>query len=308
MHRFPFFSLLIHDWGNPMISLSFARAYARFYLLFKRVTGRNLRGLGWALDRIKKPAILEVEGHRFHLLPGISRAYGVMAAGHWNEPETYLFLDAFLKALGEKVTFIDVGASIGEFAIPYARHPKVKSVIAFEPLHEAAQAVRHTAEEEHLVNLQVREKAVSNRVETLSFNTSRRSPTSSHLVEQSPGRVDEQPEATVATTTLDAELEGLQPPAVILMDIEGGEHEAMQGALTTVRAVRPLFIFEYNQTSKKYFSLEQVRALLGDDYAIYRLRRDGRLDREEKDTWNMVAVPKEGAMNSAVQGLMAISP
>jgi FkbM family methyltransferase len=291
-----------------MLGLPFARYYARFYVLVKRLTGRNLRGLGWALDRIKKPAIVEIEGFRFCLLPEISRAYGVMVAGHWNEPETHLFLDAFLEALGEKVTFIDVGSSVGEFAIPYAHHPQVQRVLAFEPLHWAAEAIRNTAEKEHLDNLRVIEKAVSDRAGTLSFDASHRSPTSSHLVDRSADRINEQPGAAVETTTLDAELKGLRPPAVILMDIEGGELAAMQGAIATLQSLKPMLIFEYNQTSKKCFTLEQVRALLGEEWTLYRLRRDGRLDHEEKDTWNMVAMPKGGPMNRAVQGLMACSP
>jgi len=50
--------------------------------------------------------------------------------------------------------------------------------------------------------------------------------------------------------------------------------------------------FEYNATSKKYFTLEDIQNILPPSYKFYRLRPngDGRLDNNLNDTWNCVAV------------------
>lgn len=81
-----------------MKGILFARTYAHLYEWVKRAFGINLSGLGWALDWIQHARVIDVDGHRFFLSPQVSRAYGVMVAGFWNEPETHLFLDAIRRS------------------------------------------------------------------------------------------------------------------------------------------------------------------------------------------------------------------
>jgi|WetSurMetagenome_2_1015567.scaffolds.fasta_scaffold112291_2 hypothetical protein len=67
-----------------------------------------------------------------------------MPPGYWDEPETNLFLDKILQHVKGPVIYIDMGASIGEFAIARAFHPNVGSVLAFEPAKTARQALKQS--------------------------------------------------------------------------------------------------------------------------------------------------------------------
>ena len=55
--------------------------------------------------------------------------------------------------------------------------------------------------------------------------------------------------------------------------------------------MRPLIVFEYNFVSKRHFQLSDIQKLLGADYGIFRLRKDGYLDECVDSAWNCVAVP-----------------
>ena len=287
-----------------MKGILFTRAYAHLYSWVKRAFGINLRGLGWALDWIQQARVIDVDGNRFFLSPQVSRAYGVMVAGFWNEPETHLFLDAILTKLEEPVFMVDVGASIGEFAVTYACHPKIKTVLAYEPSPLAADALRRSGEMEGLTRLVVCQKAMSDHAGQATFEDSRRSPMASSLHHKGKAARVSVAMITVECTTLDEDLAPWEETSIILMDIEGGEFNAIKGGLNYIERQKPLVIFEYNATSKQSFSLEMVRSLLGEHYNIFRLRSDGRLDHNEDETWNMVAVQKNGQFHAAARDLI----
>jgi FkbM family methyltransferase len=79
---------------------------------------------------------------------------------------------------------------------------------------------------------------------------------------------------------------------VLMIDVEGYEPEVLRGGRMLVERVRPLVVFEYNWVSKQHFNLADVQAILGDDYQIFRLRKDALLDTDVENAWNCVAVPR----------------
>lgn len=110
-------------------------------------------------------------------------------------------------------------------------------------------------------------------------------------------------QAKISLCTLDEAIEvGADTPVLILIDIEGGELDALRGAANLIARQQPLIIFEYNETTRRYFELSQVRGLLGACYKLYRLRsEDGLLYEDLSLTWNVVALPQGGAWKSLNQ-------
>ena len=287
-----------------MIGLILAKIFGQCYYIYKRLSHKNLPGLGRALDLIKSEHILEVGGKKFFFDPRVGRAYGLMIIGKWNEPETHTFLKHVVAGITGKVNFVDVGASIGEFVIDMAACSKVGSVVGFEPQPESAEAIRKSCSVNGFANLRVIQKIITDIPKDLYFLENERSPTASHPVSSNFQNLKEyQRFIKISGTTLDEELAGLQGDTIVLLDIEGGEHLALKGGLGFIRRSKPLLIFEYNSASRESFDLNMVRNLLGPDYSIYRLRADGRVDSNETNTWNMVAVEKSSIFFNSVTAL-----
>ena len=96
---------------------------------------------------------------------------------------------------------------------------------------------------------------------------------------------------------------------MLLIDIEGGELNALRGGLRFIQDYHPLIIFEYNNTTRKFFPLSDAVELLGTSYSIFRMRSDdGRLDDDLSSTWNIVALPHIGPWEgiNQMKGLFAI--
>jgi hypothetical protein len=108
----------------------------------------------------------------------------------------------------------------------------------------------------------------------------------------------------VELTTLDQELADLSGPVLVLIDVEGGEPSVMRGGKSFIGRNFPLIVFEYNDTSKKHFRLEDVSAALPAGYSFYRLRADGRLDVDFSNTWNCVAVHPSSVFAGIVEALV----
>jgi len=198
-----------------------------------------------------------------------------------------------LDILKEPIVFVDVGASIGEFAITMANDQRVEKVYAFEPHPKTFQALSASAR--RLANkIELFETAVGEANGELDFSASEKSPTGAGLA------VDHAaPRVRVPVCKIDDKLKSIANfPIIILMDIEGGELSAMRGGVEFTASRQPLVIFEYNLVSKKSFSLDQMRSLLA-GYEFYRLQsHTGRLDSILEDTWNIVAIPSNGSWSN----------
>lgn len=267
------------------------------YKLFLRISwflisefNIKVRGIGVASDWIKTEFDFKYQNSAFKFIPSASRSYGLLPAGIANEPETQVFLQNILNLSKEPISFVDVGASIGEFAITMADDVRVEKVYAFEPHPKTFQALSASAR--RLGNkIELFETAVGEANGELDFFASDTSPTGAGV-----GVAHSGPRLRVPVCKIDEKLKSIANfPCIILMDIEGGELSAMRGGVEFIAERQPLIIFEYNLTSKKSFSLDQIRPLLV-GYEYFRLQsRTGKLDSNLEDTWNIVAIPSSGS-------------
>ena len=118
------------------------RMYSIIYGYVKDHLKRNLPGLGYALRKIKSDHILDVQGRKMFLSHKVAVCYGRPISGSWNEPETHAFLNCLMPKLASTITFVDVGANIGEMMIDISKHKNVKRLIAVEPIAECADAIK----------------------------------------------------------------------------------------------------------------------------------------------------------------------
>lgn len=265
------------------------RLYCRLYWLVKKLFGVNLKGLGFALSLLRREFLFEIDERKILFDPKAARSYGLLLIGKYNEPETHLFLRHVLDSIPSKgrLCFVDVGASIGEFVNEAAISPSVTGIIAIEASQEAADVIRRSVQangDDHRVSVIQKVCSASGGAAAFAYNP--RSPMSSRVGADALGNEGR----PMAATTLDAELSDISAPTIILVDVEGSEPGVLEGGRAFIGSNLPLIIFEYNETSRKYFTLDDIRKILGEEWFFFRLRPDGRLDKDLSRTWNVVAV------------------
>ncbi len=139
------------------------------------------------------------------------------------------------------------------------------SVIAVEPIPEFAQLIEQRADREGYdrSRLTVISMALSHETGTASFTYCPTRSTLSGLHARSRLRDIDVRELTVEKTTIDRVVDrlGVPPPALIKLDLEGGEFDAIRGASQTLTH-RPLLVFEhggvegaklYGYTNEQYY-------------------------------------------------------
>lgn len=261
-----------------------ARVYTRAYGIVKDRTGRNLKGFGFVLRRIKRDRVFTAFGMQWYFDHRIANAYLRMVAGEHNEPETHDLLKFLADNITTELTFIDVGASIGEMLMTMAVHPRVAHAIGFEPHPLSAEACRRHIALNDLRNVRIVEKVVGDG-SSQRYVADYSKPTTSGVQRDGANGTH------TATQRLDDILLDVSGPCIMLIDVEGAELDVMKGAHTFIHAHRPLIIFEYNDVTRRHFGLDAVKSLLGPAYNLFRLRVDGRLERSLDIIWNCVAVP-----------------
>ncbi|MCK5347609.1 MAG: FkbM family methyltransferase, partial [Candidatus Heimdallarchaeota archaeon] len=102
----------------------------------------------------------------------------------------------------------------------------------------------------------------------------------------------------IECSTIDTELNLKGDPGILLIDVEGAELKVIKGGMNFVQDCEPLIIFEFNDLTKKYFSMEELKEVLGEKYSIFRLRKDSMLDVDFSDTWNCVAIPAKSVYDN----------
>lgn len=219
--------------------------------------------------------------------PNIEGSYDYLLIGKSNEPETHLLLNKIINGL-DRFNFIDIGASVGEFVLAMTKFDSLERCYAFEPRPECVFVLEKNNELNNENRVQVFNKAVSDRPSKLKIYRNAGG-SSSGLYELSD--TSEASYVMVDTVKLDDVLPELLVNPIILIDIEGAEPLAISGASQFIATNRPLIIFEYNETSKKHFRLDEIQYLLGEQYSIYRLKHDGSLDNDFSNSWNCVAIP-----------------
>jgi FkbM family methyltransferase len=262
-----------------------SRLYARGYGWFKDRTGHNLKGLGFLLRRLRSDREFDAAGHRWFFDHRIGGTYMRLIAGGHNEPETHGLLEFIAGSSDRALTFVDIGANIGEMVIAMAAHPKVSNVIAFEPHPTCFDVCRKNLALNGLRG-EVQQSLVGDGTPQPYVIDTRYAPTSGI-------RRDMRDVQLTPTARIDDVLR-VENECVLLIDVEGAELDVLKGGRAFVSRTRPLIIFEYSALiQRRLFTLADVQGVLGAEYELYRLRLDGYLDRDLNDTWNCVAVHAE---------------
>jgi FkbM family methyltransferase len=162
--------------------------------------------------------------------------------------------------LAEGDVFYDLGAHVGFFTVLAAKIVgKTGKVIAVEPMQaNFARLADHVRINGYEDRVQMIEAAVTDRTGQAQFK--------SHEKSQM-GRLDDSGDSVVATVALD-EL-GLLAPALVKMDIEGGEPKALQGMRHLIRSGKPTLVISPHGTDDACVAL-----LASWGYSVRRHRGD----------------------------------
>jgi len=287
-----------------LASLALGRAAVAAHVGVRRVLDRRLPGVGRVLRLTRGEHVIGYRGLSWALRGEDAASYFMMLAGRSNEPETLAFLEAVLGRAPAPVTFVDVGANVGEFLLDAGRHPAVAAAVGFEPHPASVEACRRSIRLNGLAGrVRIVPKAVRDRAGTARLHVAPgNSRASSVVAPPAAGRGDW---VEVPATTLDGELAGVDGTVLMLVDVEGAEPLVLAGGRRLLERTLPLVVFEHNETSRRLYGLDAVRAALPAGYELLRLRGDGRLDRDLERTWNCVAVHPASPLAAAARELEA---
>lgn len=280
-----------------LLTWPLARLAGRARKWLQRSTGMRLKGVGFLLRQLSDDHEFEACGYRWFLDHRIGASYASLLADAFEEPATIALLQHIARNAPFRFSFVDVGANIGEIAVPLAAERNVAQVIAFEPHPVCANVLRRNFALNGSINAEVREEVVADgRPQPYLVD-----PHTSELSGIRPGaRVPLRP-----TVRLDDELRDLDGAFVLLVDVEGAELEVIKSGRDVIGRLQPLLIFEYHAETAKRFSLVDVIAVIGDEYELLRLRPDGRLDAHLSDMWNCVAVNRRSPFAALLEPLRA---
>ena len=167
---------------------------------------------------------------------------------------------------------VDVGANVGDLLGVFVQLAPAGRHIAFEPVPALAAdlALRFPQAE-------IRRVAASNRRGTADFFVHKTLPSRSGL--RRAGYADRELERlSVPVEDLDSSLPRDYVPHLVKIDVEGAEHLVLRGARETLRAHRPLLIFEHQaSTAADYGSgPEEMFELITEELGFRIFDLDGR--------------------------------
>ncbi len=166
---------------------------------------------------------------------------------------------------------LDIGANIGYYSLLAATVVGPSgNVIAVEPNPRNVRMLLASARLNHFENLQVLQIAAGREWGVLVFYTdgsqgSVRKPVDGDAILEA---------ETAGAARLDDILKGRRID-VIKIDVEGYEHEALEGCLETIRAHRPLIFSEFQPASFVGSPEEYLRFLENEGYRFSILREEG---------------------------------
>ncbi len=135
----------------------------------------------------------------------------------------------------EGMTVIDVGAYIGYYSLLASKLVGSKGkVYTFEPFPESLLVLKKNIQINSCKNIQVIEKALTDKVGVASYYLDHNSPSNNSTIQSLQPFKDRQ-EIRVPTTILD-EFMGNKRVDIVKMDIEGGERAALNGMTKVIKS------------------------------------------------------------------------
>jgi FkbM family methyltransferase len=177
------------------------------------------------------------------------------------------------RVLRRDSTGIDVGAHEGTILRRMLEIAPAGTHFAFEPLPHLAAGLRAA-----FPGVRVHETALGNRAGTAEFVYVESAPAYSGLRR----RIYDQPDPVlkpieVKVSRLDDVIPQAQPVAFLKLDIEGGEYDALQGGVETIRRCRPFLVFEAGAKSSGQYGVgpHDVYRLVSErlDYRLSTMQR-----------------------------------
>lgn len=284
-----------------MIKIFLYKLFLKIYYFIYSKFKIKLKGVGYFSDFLKEPFIFKFKNCYFLFNPSISRSYNLIVAGIPNEKPTHIFLDNVLNNLDFDIQFLNIGASIGEFLIVYSKYKSVKYSVGFEPIDEAYKSLLISKILNNLENLYIYNFLIGNKDEVVDFFYKPKSPTSSSIKASSNSVIIKKEMFKIDSLFEKGIIK--DEKTIVLIDVEGAEKEVILGSKNFINSIKPLIIMEYNQESKKFYSISEILEILDENYELFRLNEKGKLDKEFNKTWNVVFVPKNwfGFINCFVQ-------
>ncbi|HEY2584246.1 MAG TPA: FkbM family methyltransferase [Tepidisphaeraceae bacterium] len=211
-----------------------------------------------------------------------------------SDPEEQAALAQHLK-LGQ--VFYDIGANVGFFTTLAGRIVgPAGRVYGFEPFPGSAAAARANASRNGFDHVEIIDAAVSNFEGEAAFDVSK-TITVFRLLKPGESGGGDGKSIRVPVITIDAEVARgrLQPPDMVMIDVEGAELEVLEGMRQTLRARRPTIICEVHWAVPEEF-LARFRAIAGDDaYDVRTL--DGSPMPTGAERFHLLMTPKPGDEN-----------
>jgi FkbM family methyltransferase len=161
-------------------------------------------------------------------------------------------------------TFVDCGAHIGVHTRSMLARREAECVIAIEALPHLANLLNEIAEKDH--RLVVYQCAVGDHAGSVDFHVASNAEGYSGIRQRDISDVSDWTSITIEINTLDSLLGNTPRPAVGLMklDLEGGEFDALVGAMGVLKTDRPILVFENGlKKSTKYYDYDK------DDFFSY---------------------------------------
>lgn len=145
-------------------------------------------------------------------------------------------------------TVYDLGANAGFYAIIAAKTVgPAGQIYAFEPSPELSRRIRTNAAANGFTNVEVIESAVFNTDGQIDFGL-----VGDLSVSNSINASGAAQKIAVPCTRIDTFAANHRPPDLILIDVEGAEAEALQGAMQSIREHQPVIMVEVHWLGEKF--------------------------------------------------------
>lgn len=277
-----------------------ARSYLQLSRLIKRVFGISLCGAGYLLRRVKSDRILNIDGLFLYFDHRLAASYAHPVVGNWTEPETIEFIK-FIKSKMGALTFINVGANTGEMCVVAGAGQSTK-IFALDPIAECCDATRKSLELNGIESFEIYNCLVGEKESEINFAYNLSFSGTSSILEASENS-EVQLTKMVKLDSIITSSPANNNKILMLIDVEGYELNVLRGSKNLISS-NPIIIFEYNNISKKHFSVNDIKSFLGPRYEVYRLNKDAKLDAMVDDAWNCVAVPVDHSQIDLISSLI----
>ena len=167
--------------------------------------------------------------------------------------------EALVDHLQAGSVFYDIGANVGFLTVLGARLVGPQgTVYAFEPVPGNAAYVRQNAQANRFAQIQVFEKAVSNLSGAGELNLAKYSGGSALASVEPPPDTHGTLHVDVVTVDVLVDRDGLLPPDVVKIDVEGAEYEVLEGMAATAERYRPVIVVEVDAAESESLRRKQA--------------------------------------------------